>query len=262
MGRIVPACPPTEPPACRPRAESSKQHQDSSAVSTEISPVRARLRRLARGVAALTRAHRPMRFPTYAPAVASRIERYHDDVRYATLALAIQRLEDDGIGGAFAELGVYRGVTSAFIHLQAPKRHLYLFDTFEGFPQGCLEGAADERFRDTSQEAVAKLIRHAQNVEFRKGRFPDTVVGLETERFALVMLDFDKYAAAMSALEFFYPRLVRGAYFFMHDFNSPESERGISRAALKFLAARPELLVEIPDFYGSAVFRKVGKDVV
>ena len=50
---------------------------------------------------------------------------------------------------------------------------------------------------------------------------------------------------------------VPGAYFFMHDFNNPESNHAISRAAQEFLADKPERLVEIPDVWGSALFRKL-----
>jgi O-methyltransferase len=198
-----------------------------------------------------------MQFPPYPAAVARRIEEYHDEARYAMLALAIQRLEHDQLPGAFAEIGVYRGVTSSFIHHQAPDRHFYLFDTFEGFPSRDLEGVVDERFRDTSQEAVARLIGDTHNLEFRKGYFPDTAVGLEAEKFALVMLDVDLYRPALEVFRFFYPRLVRGGYFFMHDYNSPESDHGISRAAHEFMKDKPELLIEIPDVSGSALFRKV-----
>jgi len=202
---------------------------------------------------------RPMRFPTYSSDVRDRIERMGDDVRYATLALAIQRLETEKTEGAFAELGVWAGLTSSFIHLQAPRRKLYLFDTFEGFPSGALEKGEDSRFRDTSQAKVAALIGNLDNVVFRAGYFPQTAAGLEQERFALVMLDFDLYRSAADALQFFYPRLVPGAYFFMHDFNSPESDHAISRAASEFLRDKPELLIEIPDEWGSVVFRKIGR---
>lgn len=180
-----------------------------------------------------------------------------DEVRYASLALAIQRLETEKVAGAFAELGVYQGLTSKFIHRQSPHRRLYLFDTFEGFPAEAKEATGDQRFKDTSEESVARVIGDLDNVEFRCGYFPQTAVGLEQERFALVMLDFDLYQSASEAFRFFYPRLVRGAYFFMHDFNSPESNHAISRAATEFLADKPETLVEIPDEWGSAVFRKV-----
>lgn len=219
--------------------------------------MKAEVRVVARKAARLATARQPMLFPTYPPAISARIERLQDDVRYASIALAVQRILRDNIDGAFAELGVYQGTTSAFIHHLAPERRFYLFDTFEGFPAEALDTATDERFRDTSQAAVARTIGDTRNIEFRKGYFPQTAAGLEDERFAFVMLDFDLYRPALDALNFFYPRLVRGAYFFMHDFNSPESEHAISRAAHEFLADKPELLLEIPDTWGSAVFRKI-----
>jgi O-methyltransferase len=198
-----------------------------------------------------------MQFPTYSADVARRVEQYHDDFRYATLALAIERLQRDSVPGAFAEIGVYRGLTSSFIHRQAPDREFFLFDTFEGFPGQDLEDKSDARFKDTSQAGVMKLIGDTRNLVFRKGYFPETAAGLEDRQFALVMLDVDLYAPALEVFRFFYPRLVRGGYFFMHDFNSPESNHGISRAAREFMADKPELLVEIPDFHGSALFRKI-----
>ena len=226
-------------------------------MSTEISPAKVALRVAARKLAKLTKARRPMQFPTYGPEVAQRIEQYHDDVRYAALALAIQRLETDAVPGSFAEVGVYRGVTSAFIHRQAPERSFYLFDTFEGFPKQSLEGGADSRFRDTSEKGVAALLGDTRNIVFRKGFFPATAAGLEAEQFALVMLDVDLFQPALDVLGFFYPRMVRGGFFFMHDYNSPEANHAISRAAHGFMRDKAELLIELPDFHGSAMFRKV-----
>jgi O-methyltransferase len=198
-----------------------------------------------------------MRFPTYSQAAQERIEMTADDVRYAALALAIDRITKGGIAGAFAELGVYRGETSRLIHMQAPDRRLYLFDSFAGFPADDLEVREDKRFQDTSREAVAKYLGASQQVVFRPGRFPETAAGLEDEQFALVMLDFGLYKPTLAALEFFYPRVVRGGYFFLHDFNSPESDHAISRAASDFLSDKPELLFEIPDIWGTAAFRKI-----
>lgn len=222
-----------------------------------LSAIRGRVRIVARRFAQIAAVRQPMLFPTYSSAIARHIESLQDDVRYAALGLAIQRLIDDGIEGAFAELGVYQGKTSAFIHHLAPERRLYLFDTFEGFPDRSLEGRRDGRFRDTSQEFVARTIGDTRNIEFRKGYFPETAAGIEYQHFAFVLLDFDHYRPALDALAFFYPRLVRRGFFFMHDFNSPESDRAISRAAREFLADKPELLIELPDRYGSAVFRKI-----
>jgi O-methyltransferase len=51
--------------------------------------------------------------------------------------------------------------------------------------------------------------------------------------------------------------MVRGGYFFMHDFNSVESDCGVYRAACDFMADKSELLIEIPDLNGTALFRKL-----
>ena len=101
-------------------------------------------------------------------------------------------MRDEQIPGAFAELGVWRGVTSAFLHRLAPERTLYLFDTFAGFPDADLPpGADDRRFRDTSEAAVRARVGASANVVLRPGYVPDTLAGLEDERFAFVLLDLD-----------------------------------------------------------------------
>src|SRR3954469_21494876 len=94
---------------------------------------------------------REMRFPTFPAPLHESIAGSDDYFRYTTLGLAAQRVVDEQIPGAFAEVGVWRGETSAFLHRVAPERTLYLFDTFEGFDERDLpSGVPDTRFRDTS----------------------------------------------------------------------------------------------------------------
>ena len=221
----------------------------------ELTTFKVAARVASKRLCALTHGRLPMRYPTYPPQVERRIEQYHDDVRYSTIALSISRLEIENIEGAFAEVGVYQGATSSFIHQQAPERDFYLFDTFKGFPGE--ENTNDHRFRDTSQGAVSQFLGHSPRLHFRKGFFPETAVGLENITFSFVMLDVDLYQPSLDVLSFFYPRLARGGYFFMHDFNSPESNYAIARSSKEFMADKPELLIELPDFSGSALFRKI-----
>jgi O-methyltransferase len=195
-----------------------------------------------------------MRFPTYPEKTARLVANSADRVRYGTLALALQTIERERVSGDLAELGVWRGATSTFLHSQMPQRTLYLFDTFAGFPG---ESDADGRFRDTSVDAVRRRIGDNSNVIFRVGTFPGTALGMESERFAFVLLDADKYAATLAGLEFFYPRMTPGGYMFIHDYNSPESEHGVSRAVNEFLQGKLERIVEIPDIWGSVLFRKL-----
>jgi len=198
-----------------------------------------------------------MRFPTFPSFVKEEIRCSVDPVRYATLGLAVERLKSEGIEGEFAELGVWRGDTSRFLQLCAPERILHLFDTFAGFPEGLTEDKPN-RFKDTSLAQVKERFANAGNVSIHAGYFPSTTSGLETTRFALVMLDADCYPSTLSGLEFFYPRTVPGGYIFLHDFNSPESGCGVSRATSEFMTGKPEHIIEIPDTWGSAFFRKSG----
>jgi len=203
-----------------------------------------------------------MRFPTAAMAVISDARSARDYIRYEAIALAIETIRRDSISGAFAEVGVWRGETSRFLHRAAPERRLYLFDTFSGFPSESVDGldlqnvGDQNRFRDTSIERVRTLVGITPNVIVRAGVFPDSTAGIEHESFAFVMLDLDIYKPTVAALEFFYPRLSPGAYVFVHDFNSPESSYAMRRAVTPFLASKPEKLIELPDEWGSAVFRK------
>lgn len=202
---------------------------------------------------------REMRFPTFPPDLHESIAGSDDYFRYATLGLAAQRVLDENVPGAFAEVGVWRGETSAFLHRLAPERTLYLFDTFQGFDQRDLApGATDRRFRDTSAEAVRKRVGPSERVELRVGYVPETLVGLEEQVFAFVLLDLDLLDPTRASLEFFYPRMAPGGYLVMHDYNNSESDWACKRAFDEYLRDRPERLVELGDVWGSALIRKVG----
>jgi O-methyltransferase len=201
---------------------------------------------------------RCMQVPPFDLAAHDGIVDYRDYHRYATIALALWRVEAEAIPGALAEAGVYQGYASRFIHGLAPQRRYYLFDTFAGFHQDDLAaGVEDLRFRDTSLEEVLRTIGDTTNIEPRPGRVPETFTGLEGERFAFVLLDMDLHRPTLSALAFFYPRLSPGAYLMVHDYHNPESDWGCKRAVDEFMADKPEGVVELADMWGSVVFRRV-----
>lgn len=135
-----------------------------------------------------------------------------DPVRYGNFILSFSQIAQDGIEGAVAECGVYKGHLSRFIRQNLPERKLYLFDTFEGFDTRDSDTDGDKRFRDTSAEEVLQRIGDTSDVLVRKGFFPGTTAGLESEIFALVIIDFDKYEPTMAALQFFYPSSRRGRF--------------------------------------------------
>ncbi len=182
-----------------------------------------------------------------------------DPIRYSTIALAINSIVREKIQGSFAEFGVFKGETSKFIHLLAPEKILYLFDTFKGFPAEYIEDKNEvKRFKNTKVEIVKKNIGDLNNVVIRKGIFPETTKGLETEKFSFVYIDADLYISILDGLRFFYPRISQGGYLFIHDYNNPqESNAGVLRAVREFMADKEEKILEIPDILGSIVFRKI-----
>ena len=180
-----------------------------------------------------------------------------DPVRYGTVSLSIEQIQKNQIAGSFAECGVYNGQLSKFIHDMVPDRRLYLFDSFQGFDGSNSDTEGDDRFKDTSEEEVLRRLGNVDNVIVRKGFFPSTAAGLESERFAFVMVDFDKYESTRAALEFFYPRMERGGFVFVHDYSNPESNWACSRALNEFLADKAEEPLLIPDSWGTALFRKI-----
>jgi O-methyltransferase len=202
---------------------------------------------------------RAMAAPSVAPEIHDSIIQLADYTRYATFALAIQRLLDENIAGSFAEAGVYRGHMSSFLHRLAPDRTYYLFDTFEGFPQSDLEPGVkeDRRFSDTSVDLVLATIGDTKNIVVKKGYVPDTFTGLDDERFAFVLLDLDLHKPTVAGLEFFYPRLVSGGYLAVHDYNNPESNYACKRSVDAFMKDKPEHIIEVADRFGTVMLRKL-----
>ena len=153
----------------------------------------------------------------------------NDYVRMRTLEALCRELE--GLPGAAAELGVYRGGFARCINLLLPERTLYLFDTFEGFDAAEAKGQAAgfvQAHRNTGADRVLRLMPHPEKVIIKRGLFPASLGGLE-DRFALVSLDVDLEESTLTGLRWFYPRLNPSGYLLLHDYNSPRLP-GVKRA--------------------------------
>jgi O-methyltransferase len=185
-----------------------------------------------------------------------------DFCRTMSIRLAAQRIVQKNIPGSIAELGVYRGEMAALLNQLFPTRMLYLFDTFEGFSGDDLLDGQEERysqsavgdFQDTNVQMVLARMSHPEMVVVRKGYFPATTEGLD-EGFALVSLDVDLYRPTLAGLDYFYPRLGKGGYIFVHDYNNRRFN-GVRGAVDEFLNSSGAGMVQLPDFGGSAILLK------
>jgi O-methyltransferase len=187
----------------------------------------------------------------------------HDNTRRDMLVLLLRTVIEKQVPGAFAELGVYQGLTARLMHHYAPERPLHLFDTFQGFtPRASLsemrntgEEVPPSQFSDTSLERVKRFIRQRNdNVHFHPGYFPESIPKqLHAETFAFVHLDADLFEPTWAGLTFFYPRVSPRGIIVIHDYNSWPGAR---KAVDTFFADKAELPIPMPDKSGSALVVK------
>ena len=191
---------------------------------------------------------------------ANEVNNTGDLSRFYSLVLNLEQAKKEGIKGDFAELGVYKGNTSAVLadYAEEAGQRLFLLDTFEGFhPDDIQKETHSGNFSDTSMEQVKALVLHDNICTYLQGRFPDTITDdLKAATFCFVSLDCDLYKPMKAGLEFFYPRMAEGGYLFIHDYSSPHWQDECTRAVDEFCAERGLRVVLLPDKSGSAVLRK------
>ena len=86
--------------------------------------------------------------------------------------------------------------------------------------------------KDTLVNLVLNKMKYPENVIIKKGYFPESVQGIE-DKFCFVSIDADLYTPILNGLEYFYPRLEKGGYIFIHDFGGYSFE-GAKQAVLEF----------------------------
>ena len=179
-----------------------------------------------------------------------------DLARLFLLIANVEQTERDGVEGAVAELGVWKGNSAAILHALLPRRELYLLDTFQGFDDRDVDERQAEHegtFADTSVDAVRSLIGDSPRIHFLHGRFPETALAIPEEvRFAFVHLDCDLYAPMRAGLEFFYRRMSPGGAILIHDYGSG-GWPGVTRACDEFSRSAGVRFVLLPDKSGSAM---------
>lgn len=162
-----------------------------------------------------------------------------DYERFRTFELAASEIRRRKVRGATAELGVFRGVFSRLIHAQLPDCRHYMYDSFESFrpeeiedeiARGVNTKAFWEDFKNTSIETVMKGMVSPENCIIRKGFFPESLASDDNDEcFAFVSIDVDMEESTYQGLRFFYPRMEKGGFIFMHDYNAPAIRNAVWR---------------------------------
>jgi O-methyltransferase len=148
--------------------------------------------------------------------------------------------------GLFAECGVYKGGSLKFLAEKFKWRTCLGFDTFEGLPvehwqQGEVHQPGD--FSDTNVLEVREFI-NCNNVVLFKGSFPECIRGLlDYNEFAFVHVDFDLKSSVQSALDWFWPRLLKGGSMVFDDFGWYKCP-GVEEALIAFADAQKIKIID------------------
>lgn len=183
--------------------------------------------------------------------------------RLLTLKYCVGEIERKGVDGEVAEAGVMCGYFARYLSLMFPKRELHLFDTFTGFNKdelgidqcGFLTNNHDySMFDNAPLERVMEILPDAN---YHIGLFNDAKDRVFDRTFCFVSLDMDLYTPIYQGLEFFYPRLQKGGYIFVHDYNHPDDFHGVKQAIYDYEEEHGYLcMVPIPDYSGTVVITK------
>lgn len=175
-----------------------------------------------------------------------------DYVRIKTFELVVKEIRKSNTQGEVAEVGVFRGEFAQYINNAFPTKKCYLFDTFEGFDAkealkekqaGNCTNTFVEAYKQTNVDMVLNRMTYLNNVIIKQGLFPESLDGLE-ETFAFVSIDVDFEDSIYEGLKYFYPRLSKGGYIFVHDYNS--SLRGVEKAVDRYEKDNRLLLHKVP----------------
>ena len=183
-----------------------------------------------------------------------------DFVRHKILELCSAEIDKNKVSGDVAELGVYKGDFAKEINEVFPNKTFFLFDTFSGFDKKEMEkdqqqfGTNYQCFSDTTIELVRKRMKYPDLCVFKKGYFPDTANDMDN-KFCFVSIDVDLYEPIINGLNFFYPRLEKNGYIFVHDFNNKEF-KGARTAVIEYCLQNNIGYVPIPDVSGSVIITK------
>jgi hypothetical protein len=154
------------------------------------------------------------------------------DTNLRAFIKAVEEIEKNKTPGAIVECGVWKGgsmmaAAQTLFHLDNNERELYLFDTFDSFPEPGKEDIShegktgreiietlkenDQPWKAPSVEAVKENLYATgypkEKINFVKGDVMQTLPASAPEEIAILRLDTDWYESTFHELRCLYPRL-------------------------------------------------------
>ena len=196
----------------------------------------------------------------------------YKELRFFSLMQLIKRALESNLEGNIAECGCFKGhssyIISSLIQEINPRKQFFIFDSFAGLsdkhldldrPAPTYELSNEEirlesgRFSCTLEE-VQKNLAEFNFIKYFKGWVPERFKEVSEHEFCFVHIDVDLYQPTYDALDFFFPRLVKGGIIVIDDYGS-SLYKGATRAVDDFLSKSScSIFYEVP--MGSAFLMK------
>ncbi len=145
---------------------------------------------------------------------------------YVCCWAAVQALQHEG---DFIECGVNAGVLSRavadYVSFEKLQRRFFLMDTFEGLPEEQLVPAEiriglHKRYKYKDLYASTReSFKKYPNVEFVRGRIPETLAGVPATKVAYLSIDMNAVVPEIAAATHFWDLLVPGGVIVLDDYN-------------------------------------------
>jgi O-methyltransferase len=143
--------------------------------------------------------------------------------------------------GDVAECGAFRGLGSHmfcnYLRLANPDFNgegYHVFDSFEGLSQPSEQdviskqeyGAVGTHFQAAGAfhgqlETVKSTLREFPLIQYHAGWIPESFAGIAERSYKFVHVDLDLYEPIKGALEYFYPRMVKGGIIVIDEYAIP-----------------------------------------
>ena len=134
------------------------------------------------------------------------------------------------LDGDFVECGVNKGGSAMtviqYINFRNTTKKFWLLDTYEGVDESLLSKAEQKMGIGTKYnnnynecyEDVQQLFAGYPNVQIIKGRVPETLSRVTSDKISYLHIDMNNAAPEIAAAEYFWDRMVSGAIMLLDDY--------------------------------------------
>lgn len=168
--------------------------------------------------------------------------------RLNNLEYCVRSVVEENIEGDLIETGVWRGGSTIFMKALLEifgdrTRNVWVADSFEGLPKPNKEKYKADEFdehykinelaisKETVENNFKKYGLLDERVKFLKGWFKDTLPSAPIQKLSLLRLDGDMYESTMDGLVNLYPKVSRGGYVIIDDY---DAVKGCKKAVLDY----------------------------